>query len=454
MDAPTEWTYGGQIDWSSADSLRLAPAGLVLQTIIEAVKERYAAITSMVPGVRLPMLLGGDMYGAAAGFDDATQTYVVNMNIGHGFTSEHSVTVTWEGGQRRWCVIPYYAANQWVALSGGVGDTLPTSGKVMLSVDFNPLRPVKEYTDAIQGAVDYLIRDGVFYGKNWFVKHIDHGGDWSGVGKDYVWPRWNEAGILASIGAEERLVSDVLSPLSAAWCFQQYQILNLLRWFSPYSPYLDVDVTRSKFGSGTVEGTTAEHWELEKLGEAYALAVEDWENAAEEEGGSDPNFFKSIISSRLSISGGSYGSPYSYNADVETHHFNAGWFFFHAGNLTYKSCLVDVYAYVAKYADQSGRRTYPPTGYNLEEYCKANSNSELDWKYAGNDTSSSTAPYDFIRTKPFYWGPPLPMPPYSDDIWEYYAVIGYYDYGSLETTERNPVVICKFDVPGGFKFVD
>jgi len=40
MDAPTEWTYGGKLDWSSADSLRLAPLGMVLRTINAAINER------------------------------------------------------------------------------------------------------------------------------------------------------------------------------------------------------------------------------------------------------------------------------------------------------------------------------------------------------------------------------------------------------------------------------
>jgi len=40
MDAPTEWTYGGLLDWSSADSLKLAPVGMATRCIVEALKER------------------------------------------------------------------------------------------------------------------------------------------------------------------------------------------------------------------------------------------------------------------------------------------------------------------------------------------------------------------------------------------------------------------------------
>jgi hypothetical protein len=40
MDAPTEWTYGGLVDWTSPNTLRLAPTGLVLRCIFEAAKEK------------------------------------------------------------------------------------------------------------------------------------------------------------------------------------------------------------------------------------------------------------------------------------------------------------------------------------------------------------------------------------------------------------------------------
>lgn len=141
MAAPTEWTYDGQLDWSSADSLRLAPVGLVLQTIIEAIKERYAAV-----GVSPPALLSAEF-------------------------------------------------NPIIALKGG-------------------------YIDAIQAAITYLMTCD-------FVKHTDSGGDWTGQTQILV---WTEADMLAAIGAEERIVLYPLSVLSAEWCYQQYLMLNLLRW--------------------------------------------------------------------------------------------------------------------------------------------------------------------------------------------------------------------------------
>lgn len=51
MDAPTEWTYGGKLDWSSADSLRLAPLGMAIRCIVEALKERAEAASYTLPAI-------------------------------------------------------------------------------------------------------------------------------------------------------------------------------------------------------------------------------------------------------------------------------------------------------------------------------------------------------------------------------------------------------------------
>ena len=51
MDAPTEWTYGGKLDWSSADSLKLVPIGMGCRCIIEALKERAEAANYTLPAI-------------------------------------------------------------------------------------------------------------------------------------------------------------------------------------------------------------------------------------------------------------------------------------------------------------------------------------------------------------------------------------------------------------------
>ncbi len=43
MDKPTEWTYGGLLDWSSADTLKLAPWRPAFECIIQAIRERWLA---------------------------------------------------------------------------------------------------------------------------------------------------------------------------------------------------------------------------------------------------------------------------------------------------------------------------------------------------------------------------------------------------------------------------
>jgi hypothetical protein len=43
MTAPTEWTYGGLVDWTSENSLKLTPYEYVLRPIIEAIKEKAGA---------------------------------------------------------------------------------------------------------------------------------------------------------------------------------------------------------------------------------------------------------------------------------------------------------------------------------------------------------------------------------------------------------------------------
>lgn len=51
MDKPTEWTYGGQLDWTSADTLKLAPTGMAIRCIVEALKERAEAANYTLPEI-------------------------------------------------------------------------------------------------------------------------------------------------------------------------------------------------------------------------------------------------------------------------------------------------------------------------------------------------------------------------------------------------------------------
>jgi hypothetical protein len=51
MEAPSDWTYGGHLDWSSADTLRLAPMGMAIRCIVEALKERAEAANYALPEI-------------------------------------------------------------------------------------------------------------------------------------------------------------------------------------------------------------------------------------------------------------------------------------------------------------------------------------------------------------------------------------------------------------------
>ena len=66
-----------------------------------------------------------------------------------------------------------------------------------------------------------------------FVNHTGHGGDWSGMlmgDWDDVAPAWSQAEILQECTDTTRLEVLAGTPLLARWAFQQYQLLNLLRW--------------------------------------------------------------------------------------------------------------------------------------------------------------------------------------------------------------------------------
>ena len=144
MDAPTEWTYGGLLDWSSADSLKLAPVGMACRCIIEALKERAEAANYTLPAI--------------------------------------------------------------------------------LTADYNPFEIPSTMINAIQSSITNLLTSGLssvnFYKHDVDITTYD-------VLQNPI--DWAEDTILSAIGAESRLLHLHLNPYSAAWAFQQYQILNLMR---------------------------------------------------------------------------------------------------------------------------------------------------------------------------------------------------------------------------------
>ncbi len=83
MADPTEWTYGGQVDWTSASTLKFTPLELVLKCINTALKERADATPS---GYTLPSIL--TTYNPMAtplSYTDAIQEAVTELGTNQGY---------------------------------------------------------------------------------------------------------------------------------------------------------------------------------------------------------------------------------------------------------------------------------------------------------------------------------------------------------------------------------
>ena len=159
---PTEWTFGGEVDWSSEDTIKLRDSEYLFKPIFEAIKE----------------------------CDNIT------------------------------------------------GRPVPT----LISNEYNPLLPKKNYIAAIQAEISILITQ--------FSDHVDNGGDWTGeTDQSNVAPYWN-----TSVGDPHNILQycDTTTRLTAsnpytlpAWFRQQYQLLNLLRFLKiesiPHSRFVPFD---------------------------------------------------------------------------------------------------------------------------------------------------------------------------------------------------------------------
>ena len=61
-----------------------------------------------------------------------------------------------------------------------------------------------------------------------FVNHLDNGGNWQGKA---AIPNWTETSIMAAIGEERLAPPQILHELSTEWLLQQKKIINLLLWY-------------------------------------------------------------------------------------------------------------------------------------------------------------------------------------------------------------------------------
>jgi len=100
------------------------------------------------------------------------------------------------------------------------------SGSIFASGGSARMATLWNFASQVQSAVSALIP--------LFANHEDNGGDWDGVedvwyGIQHLAPGWTEAGVLSSIGGASRLAPSKLEEI-APWLWQQYKILNKLRW--------------------------------------------------------------------------------------------------------------------------------------------------------------------------------------------------------------------------------
>jgi len=122
---------------------------------------------------------------------------------------------------------------------------LTPSGYFVETYDLH-LLPAKTFADAVQSAMTDLITR--------YVNHTDNGGDWNGVAFSALAPAWTAAALIEAIEAESRLTPDRLSPVDA-WAFQQYQMLNMLRWTKHTS--IIKSEARQKAGSANASSLSA-----------------------------------------------------------------------------------------------------------------------------------------------------------------------------------------------------
>lgn len=121
----------------------------------------------------------------------------------------------------------------WTALSGrprwafleairlAVVERCQATGTTIPAVLADPLAiGTYAWADAVRATVSTLIPK--------FANHIDHDGDWEGG--TTAPPVWSGSGILSAIGAGERMVANPQFGADPAWCRQQYDMLNMLRW--------------------------------------------------------------------------------------------------------------------------------------------------------------------------------------------------------------------------------
>ena len=101
--------------------------------------------------------------------------------------------------------------------TSAVGRSVPGNCPVIASDEI----VLSSWFTAWQSEMDTLITK--------YVDHTDNSGNWDGIA---TIPNWTSNNIITAIGDASRLGAPTDPLVSAAWMFQQYNIINLLRWYN------------------------------------------------------------------------------------------------------------------------------------------------------------------------------------------------------------------------------
>jgi hypothetical protein len=93
---------------------------------------------------------------------------------------------------------------------------------------------------------------------DYFVDHTQYSGDFNGAPEI---PRWTETTLLTSIGDSTRIPAPSSQIVCAKWAYQNFNILNLLRWrIQPSIPQTERARRESTESSAVRWATTAQAW--------------------------------------------------------------------------------------------------------------------------------------------------------------------------------------------------
>ena len=263
MIIPTSWTNTG-LTWDAPNPMwTLAELTLCM---IEAIKEKCEATGGSVPNPLFSAFSKPSSYSHSGheyyyfnypDFPTSQKPYAVYFN---DIQVAEGAYGSLQAGQWAWhtysslIIVRFFGdLNCNTAPHPNIKIKYSVNGDVITLPFYNPIRPNRDYVNAIHSEVSALIP--------LFVNHTDHGGDYNG---QTAIPTWTEATILTAIGDPARIIPSNLNVLSP-WYFQTRKILDLLRWVK-LTGYYEISDRRTAHGSDessflTVWNEEAIYWQ-------------------------------------------------------------------------------------------------------------------------------------------------------------------------------------------------